>query len=171
MSQIVYSETALHRMNVLSAAYSYANAPSINLRTLANSFKVNIATILTWIDEALKKDLIMEVSKRDLINDKLTVDLKHQQDVTAASYTYVHTLSSIGRLANAFNVTEVTMSEWLVEAVEQEYLKDEKDIDTLVSKHVNEYERKNHLSNSSLRETYTNLQQAIKTRNERQLAG
>lgn len=167
----VYSEKAIHRMNVLSAAYSYANTPAIKLRDLANSFTVSVDTILNWIDEALKQDLILEASKRIVITEKLDIDLKHQQQVTAAAYTYIKTPSTLKRLANNFNISEAAFSDYLIEAVEQGYIKDE-DIDTLVTKHINEYEKRHHLVNSSLRTKYKNLLSTIKYRKEQQeLAG
>lgn len=167
-----YSAKALHRMEVVSAAYSYANVPSINLRTLANSFKVNVATILTWIDEALKLKLIDEPAKKDCINEKMKEDLKHQQNVTAVALTYAKTDANLKRLANNYNVSEAVISEWLVEAVEQGYVNGDKDINSLIAKHVNEYEKRHHLMNSSLRTTYKSLQLAVKYRNEQQgLAG
>lgn len=84
-------------------------------------------------------------------------ELMHVRNVVSAAYTY-NSLNgaTLPMLASSFKVTNNTISNWLLEAVEKGYVLEREQCEAIKNKHIREYESSIGISNSSLREAYEN---------------
>lgn len=81
--------------------------------------------------------------------------IEHQRNVTSAAYTYNNiNWMTIRKLAHSFGVSENTIANWLCEAIEYGYVATDAMCESIMKKHVAEYETEHHINNSCLRGIY-----------------
>lgn len=77
-----------------------------------------------------------------------------KETITAVAYAFIEPNTSAISLAKKHNVSFNQITNWLLEAVEKGYVIEISNCNIIMTKNVEEYEKRNNIQNSSLRALY-----------------